>query len=339
MGRSNLHDSLEDDRLIFPSRPPSRVSATQERILVHVQGQSGKFTVYRESEGRGSGIEVTMDALRELDADGQPVGTSGSTKHSINTFAAQAFTVNVAERATLRAGQLDDADAGVGAQGVSADKVSFHSAVSTIGQVRVDTYLCREDGVVGTSTETWAVRRGDLKWNVELSHWSWCGDSDAACRQGGAQQVGAMVEVDVTVKGLSGASQGASSRAVDLGGGAALELSDQVNVDGVWRQMPTGYPRLSFQGGSATMTFRVPRFGTRAVYDPVITGLSAATTETIALSTTASATTAVAAATGTTHAPGVLTVTTTATVAAATGTTHAPGPFEVQVFNVGVLIV
>ena len=27
-----------------------------------------------------------MDALRELDADGNAVGTSGSIKHSINTF-------------------------------------------------------------------------------------------------------------------------------------------------------------------------------------------------------------------------------------------------------------
>mmetsp|Transcript_15868 Transcript_15868/g.39888 ORF Transcript_15868/g.39888 Transcript_15868/m.39888 type:complete len:109 (+) Transcript_15868:56-382(+) len=44
------------------------------KVVVDVQGQSGKFTVFEESKG-GSGIQITMDALREVDAQGNAVGT------------------------------------------------------------------------------------------------------------------------------------------------------------------------------------------------------------------------------------------------------------------------
>ena len=37
-------------------------------------------------------ITVTMDALREVDASGNAVGTSGNPKHTFNTFASQAFS-------------------------------------------------------------------------------------------------------------------------------------------------------------------------------------------------------------------------------------------------------
>mmetsp|Transcript_33888 Transcript_33888/g.89809 ORF Transcript_33888/g.89809 Transcript_33888/m.89809 type:complete len:354 (+) Transcript_33888:74-1135(+) len=282
------------------------------RTLVHVQGQSGKFTIYNENEGLASGIQINMDALRELDSAGQAVGASGSTHHSINTFAAQEFTIEPVEAVTLRAGQLEDGvNASGEAQGVSADKISFHSPVSTIGQIRVDTYIIKEDGLLGPPNETWTVRAGDIKWNIELSSWSWCG-----CSQGQTQQVGDMVDVDVTVKGLFDASQGASSKAILLGGGATLELSDQVNVDGEWARMPAGYPLVSFQGKSTTLTFRFPKFTTRVVYDPAITGLSSA----------AAAVTTTTAAGGQGGAGDTTTAaTTTAAATTAAATTEVPG--------------
>mmetsp|Transcript_171034 Transcript_171034/g.415702 ORF Transcript_171034/g.415702 Transcript_171034/m.415702 type:complete len:303 (+) Transcript_171034:59-967(+) len=227
-----------------------------DTTLLHVQGQSGKFTLYTASRGRSNGIQVWMDALRELDASGNAVGTSGNPKHSINTFAAQDFSIRDPEDVTI-------------GEGVSATKVSFSSPVSTIGEVQIDTYVMCEDGVVGTGNETWGVRAGDVKWNIELYSWTWCG-----CQQGQNQQVGDMVEVDITVKGLVDAQQGSSGRSVDLGGGLTLELSDQVTVDGEPASMPDGFPQVSFQGSRTILTFRFPKFRDRLVYDPVVAGFA-----------------------------------------------------------------
>lgn len=243
------------------------VSAQNEtdEVVVDVQGHSGKFTVYKKSEGKANGIQINMDALRELDSEGNAVGTSGNTKHSINTFAAQDFTIARMETVTLAAGQLGDANA----QGVSASKISFSSPVSSIGTVRIDTYIMKGAGSVGPPGETWTVQAGDMKWNIELSNWTWCG-----CSQGQKQQVGDMIDVDVTVKGLVDAARGRSNKSVNLGGGVAMELSNKVYVDGAWAAMPAGFPRVSFQGSSTTLTFRFPKFNTNATYDPAITGLS-----------------------------------------------------------------
>eukprot|EP00448_Togula_jolla_P020802 CAMPEP_0170588190 /NCGR_PEP_ID=MMETSP0224-20130122/10699_1 /TAXON_ID=285029 /ORGANISM="Togula jolla, Strain CCCM 725" /LENGTH=89 /DNA_ID=CAMNT_0010911893 /DNA_START=87 /DNA_END=352 /DNA_ORIENTATION=- len=68
---------------------------------VRIQGQSGKFTLSNSARGSEKDIVVTMDALRELDAQGNAVGASGSTKHSLNTFASQDFTILDANLTTV----------------------------------------------------------------------------------------------------------------------------------------------------------------------------------------------------------------------------------------------
>ncbi len=70
------------------TQPLLKFCAAQVKIL----GHSGKFTVTRTLGNISSWCMVTMDALRELDHQGQQVGTSGSVKHSINTFASQDVT-------------------------------------------------------------------------------------------------------------------------------------------------------------------------------------------------------------------------------------------------------
>lgn len=229
------------------------------RTLVDVQGQSGKFTVYSDKLGKDSGVQITMDALREVDAGGAAVGASGSTKHSIQTFASQAFIIAEAVEVLL----------GTGSKSVNATKISFSSTISTIGKIKVDTFVMKAGGQVGPPNETWAVRMGDLKWSIELSQWTWCG-----CSKGNANEVGQFVDFDVSVKGLSTpTSKGGSNKTLALGGGLTLELSNQVLVDGNWTAMPAGYPMMTTNGASITFTFRFPKFNTSALYDPVITGV------------------------------------------------------------------
>mmetsp|Transcript_19924 Transcript_19924/g.46358 ORF Transcript_19924/g.46358 Transcript_19924/m.46358 type:complete len:317 (+) Transcript_19924:118-1068(+) len=231
---------------------------------VEVQGQSGRFTVYSAAAGREAGVAVLMDALRELDAEGNAVGTSGNVKHSIQTFAPQDFTISPSEAVMLGS--------------VSATKISFESPISTIGKIRVITYLMNEDGEIGQGNETFTVKCGDMKWNIELYEWTWCG-----CTQGQTAQVGEFIELDVTVRGAGNASKSSQNdNLIELGSGASLLLSNEVIVDGAVTTMPA--VRTALQGSSTVITFKFPKFTTSALYDPVISlsGGSGATATTTA---------------------------------------------------------
>merc|ERR1712136_276599 len=204
---------------------------TSGGIAVDVLGQSGKFTLYKEALGKSAdpdAVTVTMSGLYELDEDGEEVGTSGSTKHSINTFAAQDFTVEDAVETSI--------------DGVPASLIKFYSSVSTIGQITVDTWVIESLGTVGPPNETWSVIPGDVKWSITLSDWTWCG-----CSQGNQDQVGEYVDVEIEIKGSGGDVSG-SGKTFDLGGGVGLELSDQVLVDDAWMSMPEGFPLVSDEG-------------------------------------------------------------------------------------------
>jgi len=238
----------------------SRAQATSPQlpIKVNVQGQSGKFTVYPEAKGQQSGIQVTMDALREVDGNGQQVGTQGNNKHSIQTFASQTFTTDPMVMTELK-----------GTPGnVPAVKVAFQSTVSNVGKIGIDTYVLAESGTVGPQNETWAVRMGDLKWNIRIWDWTFCDGSGAgACRSG---DIGQYIELDVSVKGNASASK-TGKKTIDLGGQTTLELSNQVLVDkSTWSMMADGYPSVNVQGSTTTITFRFPKFSNDILYDPVL---------------------------------------------------------------------
>eukprot|EP00438_Fugacium_kawagutii_P005551 Skav232222 [mRNA] locus=scaffold286:114939:118511:- [translate_table: standard] len=226
-------------------------------VEVNVQGQSGKFTIVPQgSSGNSVGIRVTMDAIREVDAAGAAVGQSGSVKHSLNTFASQSFTVGNVEQVTINS--------------VAAAKISFESTISSIGKLGVDTYLMADSGSVGMNNDTWSVGIGDLKWNIRLWDWTWCGDSGASCKNG---EVGDAVELDITVQNMGGGSASKDgNKTVSLGGSAELQLSTEVQTDCVWKDMAEGYPMVTTQGSSTTITFRFPRFDSGSLYDPVISG-------------------------------------------------------------------
>ncbi|CAE8704958.1 unnamed protein product [Polarella glacialis] len=308
--------------------PPTTTTALTEdtpnatsRTKVDIMGQSGKFTVYDERSGKGSGIQLTMDALREVDADGNSVGASGSVKHSINTFAAQDFSIADAEDVTL------------GNRQVPALKISFSSSISTIGKIKVDTYVIGKSGLLGPPGEEWAVLPGDLKWSIELSEWNWCG-----CSKGQTTEEGAFVDLDISVKGLGTAQANAgSNKSLSLGGGVNLELSSQTYSDGAWVSMPEGYPKIVMQGSSTMFTFRFPKFSTSSLYDPVLTGLNAAAESSDSSTTTGPGTTSAGPGT-TSEGPGVTsegggTITTSLPATSAAPPTVITGDFSFTVDN------
>jgi len=224
-------------------------------------GQSGKFTVYPAAKGEEKGIQVTMDAVREVDSAGNAVGTSGNTKHSLNTFASQQFTVHPTEMVEIK---------GKDNTSVSAAKVAFDASINSgIGKIQVDTFVMTSGGKVGPPGETWAVKKGDLKWNIIISKWKFCGTTGNACKKGQTDEIGRFIELDITVKGLKDAST-KNNKTVDLGG-TNLELSDQVRVDGGnWTKMTEKYPKITIRGSQTIITFRFPKFSENVFYDPLI---------------------------------------------------------------------
>lgn len=256
-------------------------------MKLKIMGQSGKFTLYDDVKGEAAGIMVTMDALKEVDSSGAQIGNTGSSKHAINSFATTAFTVQ----------QPVDVEIGT----ANASRVDFEAVVGTIGKLKVETYMITSNGTVGD--DNWEVSPGALKWNIVFPEWTFC----APC----GSDIGAFLDLTITVQGLGTASKKGNSNAqIDLGGGANLMLSSQVTVDGNMTDMPDGYPTVGLQGSKTSVTFRFPKFMDNATYDPLITSDAAGADTTTTMAAGADSTTTIASGgggtTSTTKAPSAV---------------------------------
>ena len=228
-----------------------------------VLGSSGKFAV----STRHTETFIQIDSLHEIDANGDPVGTSGSSKHSIQTFASQEFAFGTPYEAPY--------DTTVGGDGIgpNASILPFTSTVSgDIGEIDLTTFIFKEPGTVttdGSEEETLDVFAGDFKWNIELSNWSFCG-VDVECKQGQTQQVGSAVELTMEMKGSGNAVESSNGRKVELGGGIEVFVSKMLYCDDEWIPMESGYPLFTVQGSKQLWTIRFPRFNSSCTYDPLL---------------------------------------------------------------------
>ena len=67
---------------------------------------------------------------------------------------------------------------------VSGSSVTFKTGFKGMGakaSMTVDTFVFDQVGTVGTPSERWTVARGDMKFNIELNNWEWCG-ADSECK-------------------------------------------------------------------------------------------------------------------------------------------------------------
>lgn len=234
-----------------------------DSVTVDVLGQSGKIRMYGTDAGRSDPnlVTIEMDAMRELDTNGETVGSSGQERHSIQNFASQDFTFH-----NLVSDVLMGTNASIHA---SAHRLSFESTIGDVGSIAVDTFVITKEGLVGPESEQWNAGVGDMKFNIRFPNWKWCGDADANCRGG---DVGEYLELDLKMKGnLSQVTLVPGTvNTYDLGGGANLTLTDFVMIDGQEDRMAPGYPQMLNQGGSQIFRFRFPKFTSSADYDPLL---------------------------------------------------------------------
>ena len=227
-----------------------------------VLGQSGKMTL---SNGPNQ-VTVAMDNLYELDAGGNIIGNTGpnNEKHSRQTFASVPFSINTTPRRTARFG-------------VPADGIDFSTTLVGGSVLEVTTFTFLHNGIIRpTANESWAVAGGTIKFSIDISGWPFCsGESGNPC----AGSTGAYLQFGMEIKGSSDAALPGGEKRFTLATNAAagnnvtLELSDEVFLDGAWVPMPAGYPKVETQGSKQLFIFRIPRFSSSALYDPVINGI------------------------------------------------------------------
>lgn len=217
------------------------VSHNSNGTTIDVLGQSGKVKVSRN----GQEWSMQVDFLSEVDQFDNEVGNIGQDKHSVNSFATQSFTFS----------PLSDKDY----KNTSVKEFTFETPVYNIGKLKLVTMLIGESSSIGTETESWSVSPGDMKWNIELSDWTFCNP----CADGTAK----FIDVGIEVKGPKNEAKG--NKTVDLGG-ATLQLSNRIVIDSVETNMVNNYPKLITRGSKQLYVFRFPKFNTKAVYDPLL---------------------------------------------------------------------
>lgn len=245
------------------------------QVRAKVLGKSGKIT-FNTTDAK-SRVTIEFDGIQEKDSANNDVGTSGNVKHTFNTFANQDFTYSQPMNGTI--------------YNVSATCVTFQSQLSGLSSVfKVKLCIIHQDANVTVGNETIELRQGMLKFNFELYNWTFCNGSD--CTKGQTNQIGEFIDVTVVIKGSGTAKPTSANKpkkgdVYELGTNEQLIMSKQVEIDGVWQQMPDGYPKFISQGSKELFTIRIPKFSSKAMYDPVITLASEGTTTTVKPTTTA----------------------------------------------------
>ena len=97
-----------------------------------------------------------------------------------------------------------------------------------VGNMAVDMALPENDGEIDIDGEKQKLKKGDLKFNIELTEWNWCGDEG---EDGAAAFLDVYIEVNSTHRPKMRNGQSASAPAsFDLGDNTTMSFSGKVRV-------------------------------------------------------------------------------------------------------------
>lgn len=203
---------------------------------------------------------------RQLDADGNEVGTGGTPdgKHSVNAVASLDWTISPVE--TVWWGEEGAAGS------VSGDRVRFTVPLAEDGdgafaEVILDATLFKKNG---TLRSVWDVKAGDSKFELTINNWPFCaGESGNPCQ--GA--VGTQLQVTIAVSGPAAADKADSARSgLDVYKFGSTNAVIALNSD-IWVNSVLAQGNVTFSGGSIVVTFDKPEDGgdlTDFNWDPVM---------------------------------------------------------------------
>ena len=110
-----------------------------------------------------------------------------------------------------------------------ASTVRFHADLgSDVGKMAIDVALPEEEGEVDIGGEKQKLKRGDMKFNIEMTDWSWC-------KEEGEQGAAAFLDVYVSVEGkqvptLTNRRSASAPASFDLGDNTTIGFSGKVRV-------------------------------------------------------------------------------------------------------------
>lgn len=237
---------------------------TAEGVSVKLQGQSGGMTIGRTEnpDQDKNAVKIKFDAIQERDSSGKIVGTSSNTKHSFNNFAQLSFEIS----------SLQDTEY----ENLTAKRINFNASIPSVSAtLLVQTYIFTEAGNITVDGEITEVKKGTVKFNIILDGWTFC--TGSTCSKGGTEEVGAYVDLTISIKGKgtpsrkTGNNKRTDGEEYDLGGEASVALSKKITKDnGLPENMPGNYPAFETQGSKQLFVFRFPKFENRVVYDPTV---------------------------------------------------------------------
>jgi len=235
--------------------------ATANGVKVKVQGRSGGITVMRADGNETEAVMVKLDALKEVDSNGNEVGKSGAIKHVFNTIASLDFSVT------------KNASAMYPKTNVSAYHIAFSGQVVD-ATLKVDLYLFTQSGNFTVGGNSYSVKAGDVKFNIVLENWKFCGDQNVACKQGQTDEVGEYVVLTVTFKGKGNGTLvntgNTGERRVAFGNNQFITFNDKLNVDDTEKTMTKNHPIVTLQGSNKQMVDIQLLKGSKITYDPTI---------------------------------------------------------------------
>ena len=164
-----------------------------------------------------SSVTVNFDYIKELDKDGNEVGATGKKKHSINSFARESFSFKTSGMKTEY-------------QNISVKHTQFEATISGPGaKLIVDIFIFKGSGNLSTSNdESLEVKKGDIKFNIKLESWTFCGGSGGdSCSKGASSEAGTQVEFGIEIKGRSKPTKRSKAK----GKGRKLETLDLGGAD------------------------------------------------------------------------------------------------------------
>jgi len=170
-------------------------------------------------------VKIVMEKVVQMTAAGQEVATStcsgtslpfgGSTLNPMNmfkTFADKTFTI-----AAKQAGQYIP-----NANNIKGSMISFSANLGdAVGTLSISATLAEQAGEVLIAGEKQPLKMGDMKFNMELSKWKWCGAAGAA---------NAAAFLDLYMKVTSKVAATLKGSASDTAAPVAFDLGDNITM-------------------------------------------------------------------------------------------------------------
>ncbi|KAL9988164.1 hypothetical protein ACROYT_G002572 [Oculina patagonica] len=133
------------------------------KIMIELIGNNTEGNFSKANEDR---LTFEVDAVKEVDLQGEAVGTTGAAKHSVNSLASQSFNFTKVDNVSYY-------------QGIKVINVNL-SAYLDGPQATLDilVFLFLESGNVTFGNESFAVYKGTLKFNIKIKDWEFCDAAD-----------------------------------------------------------------------------------------------------------------------------------------------------------------